>query len=170
MEFGKPWDEDHGNSDDEFWKKLRVDKNAMMRYGICMYGSGIVMHLLGFVGTGQKPTGFNVGGVLGGSLAATWQSTIGNIPAGSLFSRLQSAAMGGTSTKQHFICAGLAFTSTDETPNEGRKAPGEEEYSYSRKDDVQEVAAEIYRTMGAYRRGTIICDVDGEYVRIRRIL
>lgn len=38
--------------------------------------------------------GFGAGGIIAGSLAATWQGTIGNVAAGSLFAILQS--MGAT--------------------------------------------------------------------------
>lgn len=39
--------------------------------------------------------GFGAGGVVAGSAAATWQASIGNVAAGSLFSALQSAGTAG---------------------------------------------------------------------------
>jgi len=42
--------------------------------------------------------GFGTAGVVGGTIAAGIQSTIGNVVAGSLFAATQSLVMGGTAT------------------------------------------------------------------------
>lgn len=46
--------------------------------------------------------GFGSAGVAAGSLAAAWQSYIGSVAAGSLFSLLQSAGAAGFSTATFF--------------------------------------------------------------------
>ncbi|KAL4242594.1 IFI6/IFI27 family protein [Abortiporus biennis] len=47
------------------------------------------------VGGGLGAIGFGAAGPIAGSIAATSQSAIGNVVAGSLFATLQSIAMGG---------------------------------------------------------------------------
>lgn len=42
--------------------------------------------------------GFGAGGVVGGTVAAAWQSTIGNVAAGSTFAILTSLGMNGIVT------------------------------------------------------------------------
>mmetsp|Transcript_59807 Transcript_59807/g.159112 ORF Transcript_59807/g.159112 Transcript_59807/m.159112 type:complete len:86 (-) Transcript_59807:265-522(-) len=42
-----------------------------------------------------RSVGFAAVGIVGGSLAAAWQSSMGSVAAGSTFSFLQSLAMGG---------------------------------------------------------------------------
>ncbi len=46
---------------------------------------------------GLKALGFGVGGIVGGSFAALWHSSIGIVAPGSLFSCLQGLMAGGLS-------------------------------------------------------------------------
>jgi hypothetical protein len=46
--------------------------------------------------TGLTAAGFTSAGIAGGSLAAAWQSSIGNVAAGSAFATLQSLGATGT--------------------------------------------------------------------------
>lgn len=55
--------------------------------------------------------GFSAAGVTAGSLAATWQSTMGAIGARGVFASLQSAAMGGLGMSASATLAGAAGTS-----------------------------------------------------------
>lgn len=55
--------------------------------------------------------GFTAAGITGGSLAATWQATMGTIGTGGIFATLQSAAMGGLSMTGSLTLAGAAGTS-----------------------------------------------------------
>lgn len=62
--------------------------------------------------------GFGAAGPAANSIAATWQSSIGVVRAGSLFSWCQSAAMGGTALGGIQIAgvAGAALTRVSEIP------------------------------------------------------
>lgn len=69
------------------------------------WGPGIVLGALGF---GLGALGFGSGGVKAGSLAALWHSSIGNVSAKSLFSILQSAGAGGTTSAGSKFAGGAA--------------------------------------------------------------
>lgn len=56
--------------------------------------------------------GFSETGVSAGAVAAQWQSTIGNVKAGSLFALLQSISMAGLSGSQTVLIASAAATAT----------------------------------------------------------
>jgi len=47
------------------------------------------------VPAGLSLIGFGATGPVAGSMAAVWQASIGNVAVGSVFSTIQSAAMGG---------------------------------------------------------------------------
>merc|ERR1712205_119842 len=55
--------------------------------------------------------GFTAAGITGGSLAATWQATMGSIGAGGIFATLQSVAMGGLGVTGSLTLAGGAGAS-----------------------------------------------------------
>lgn len=55
--------------------------------------------------------GFSTLGITGGSLAATWQATMGTIGAGSIFASLQSFAMGGLGVGGSLSLAGAGGAS-----------------------------------------------------------
>ncbi|KAL1792833.1 hypothetical protein ACET3X_009340 [Alternaria dauci] len=93
MVFGKPW-HDFGFEfppDFDFHDAYHTDErfrnivNKIASMGICTLLPTLLL----------APIGFGMAGVTAGSAAVAWQSIIGNVPAGSLFSFLQSAGAGG---------------------------------------------------------------------------
>jgi hypothetical protein len=67
-------------------------------------GAGAVSTIIGGAGTAA---GFGSGGIVGGSIAAAIQSTIGNISAGSMFAVLQSFGMIGGFVGLFFMGLGV---------------------------------------------------------------
>lgn len=75
------------------WQKCpKYERSTMYKAAICVgVGAGLGAVALPAIG-------FSSGGVGAGTLAAAWQSSIGNVAAGSAFAAIQSAGATGVGT------------------------------------------------------------------------
>lgn len=90
-------DKDNNNNDDENPPNEEAkDSNHFLRNGL--YGVAAVGAVVATGGLALTLAGFGTAGIVGGSVAAGVQSSIGNVAAGSLFAALQSAGATGTIT------------------------------------------------------------------------
>ena len=82
------------------WIKAHKKETALILAGIIILALCLAMPpILGAIGFGAQ-------GPIIGSMAASWQASIGSVAAGSLFAFLQSAAMGGAAMA-FFMVIGL---------------------------------------------------------------
>ncbi|KAF2639370.1 hypothetical protein P280DRAFT_550795 [Massarina eburnea CBS 473.64] len=92
MVWGKPWDEDqdYGSSN---YRIQSNDNNDRFYYFAFVVALGVGVVLLPPLAL--VAAGFAAAGITAGSVAALWQSNIGNVAAGSLFAILQSIGATG---------------------------------------------------------------------------
>ena len=83
---------------------ISPDAAAFLMTTCGVIGGAIAMPLVTWA---LAALGFTAVGVAGGSVAATWQSLIGNVIKGSLFAILQSIAMGGTGAAATVTIGGM---------------------------------------------------------------